>query len=76
MLVGESSRFPNDPDDVDQTWTWAPLFSSKVSGVTRLNGLAITIPRLNAPMLRPDPPIQSEATVAKGGRCGTTIRST
>jgi len=67
MLVGETSRFPHDPDAIDQTWTRALRFSSTLPGTTRLNGFALTIPRLNAGLLSPDPPPQNGATVAKGG---------
>jgi prepilin-type processing-associated H-X9-DG protein len=67
MFVGETSRFPHDPDAIDQTWTRALRFSSTVSGTSRLNGFALTIPKLNAGLLSPDPPLQSAATIAKGG---------
>jgi prepilin-type N-terminal cleavage/methylation domain-containing protein/prepilin-type processing-associated H-X9-DG protein len=67
MFVGETSRFPQDPDAIDQTWTRALRFSSTVSGTSRLNGFALTIPKLNAKLLSPDPPLQNASTVAKGG---------
>jgi prepilin-type N-terminal cleavage/methylation domain-containing protein/prepilin-type processing-associated H-X9-DG protein len=67
MLVGETSRFKHDPDPLEQTWTRALRFTSTVPGTTRLNGFALTIPKLNANLLIPDPPSQSSATVATGG---------
>jgi prepilin-type N-terminal cleavage/methylation domain-containing protein/prepilin-type processing-associated H-X9-DG protein len=56
MYVGETARFKNDPDPVFQAWTRTAWFSSSLSGSTRLNGFATTVPAINAPFLNPDAP--------------------
>jgi len=56
LFVGETSRFLNDPDQVFNEWDRGLWFSSAQAGVTRPQGLALSIPKLNAQMLIPDPP--------------------
>jgi len=51
LFVGETSRFINDPDQVFNEWDRALWFSSAAAGVTRPQGLALTIPKINAPLL-------------------------
>ncbi len=57
FYVGESSRFLNDPDGTFfYSWTNDQRWPSSVPGVTRVDSLAWTIARPNAPMLIPDVP--------------------
>jgi prepilin-type N-terminal cleavage/methylation domain-containing protein/prepilin-type processing-associated H-X9-DG protein len=54
LLIGESSRFPNDPDPFFNEWTWADYLKSKIPGVHRPQAMATTVPRINAPLRKPD----------------------
>jgi prepilin-type N-terminal cleavage/methylation domain-containing protein/prepilin-type processing-associated H-X9-DG protein len=55
LLIGEFSRFARDPDDIYNVWNAAlPLQSTKYLGVTRPQGLATTVPRINADLRIPD----------------------
>jgi prepilin-type N-terminal cleavage/methylation domain-containing protein/prepilin-type processing-associated H-X9-DG protein len=57
FYVGEQSRFLNDPDGTFfSSWTNDQWWGSSVNGVSRVDALAWTIARPNAPMLIPDPP--------------------
>ncbi len=56
LLVGETSRFKNDPDAPFNEWNVGIWFGSALPGVTRVQALAFTIPKLNWPMLVPDAP--------------------
>ncbi len=57
IMVGEFARFSNDPDGIFNVWnTSLPIGSPKQPGVTRPQGLATTVPRLNAKLRNPDYP--------------------
>jgi prepilin-type N-terminal cleavage/methylation domain-containing protein len=57
VLLGEFARFPNDPDSAFNLWNNSLYYSSQaVIGVTRPQGLATTVPRINARMRIPDYP--------------------
>jgi prepilin-type N-terminal cleavage/methylation domain-containing protein/prepilin-type processing-associated H-X9-DG protein len=56
LFVGETARFPNDPDQVFNEWDRGLWFSSALAGTTRPQGLALTIPKINAQILVPDSP--------------------
>ncbi|HEV3162865.1 MAG TPA: DUF1559 domain-containing protein [Isosphaeraceae bacterium] len=56
IMVGESSRFKNDPDPALNEWNWTLWFGSALPGVTRTQGLATAVPRINAHLMVPDPP--------------------
>jgi prepilin-type N-terminal cleavage/methylation domain-containing protein/prepilin-type processing-associated H-X9-DG protein len=60
LLVGEFARFLNDPDTIFNVWNTAlPIESPTKPGVTRLNGLMTTVPKLNAGLRIPDYPQSS-----------------
>jgi prepilin-type processing-associated H-X9-DG protein len=60
ILVGEFARFVNDPDTIFNDWNIAlPIESPTTPGVTRPNGLATTVPELNAKLMVPDYPQSS-----------------
>ena len=54
LFVGETSRFKNDPDQVFNEWNRGLWFGSSQAGVTRPQGLAVTVPKINAAMQIPD----------------------
>ena len=55
LFVGETSRYNNDPDgNFFYSWSNDIWWGSNVAGVSRINSLALTIARPNAPMLVPD----------------------
>jgi len=57
ILVGETSRYKNDPDTAFNQWTRGARFGSSLgSGVTRFQGLAFSVAKLNAAPLVPDDP--------------------
>lgn len=56
FMVGEFARFKNDPDTVFNEWNRALWFGSAMPGVTRPEGLATTVPKLNANLMVPDAP--------------------
>jgi prepilin-type N-terminal cleavage/methylation domain-containing protein/prepilin-type processing-associated H-X9-DG protein len=56
ILVGETARFKNDPDQVFNEWNRALRFGSSLAGVTRFQGLALCVPKINADLLVPDAP--------------------
>ena len=49
ITVGEFARFKNDPDQIFQSWSRHGWFGSALAGSTRPNGLASSVPRINAP---------------------------
>lgn len=51
MLIGEFSRYINDPDAIFNTWSRAAWFGSSAPNSTRPEGLGSTVPRMNAPFL-------------------------
>jgi prepilin-type N-terminal cleavage/methylation domain-containing protein/prepilin-type processing-associated H-X9-DG protein len=51
IAVGETSRFKNDPDSQFNSWSRALWFGSAAAGSTRPQGLASTVPRMNAAFL-------------------------
>ena len=51
LAVGETSRFQNDPDMIFNSWSRGLWFASAAPGSDRPQGLASTVPRLNAPFL-------------------------
>ena len=55
IFLGETSRFINDPDTVFNTWSRAMYFGSSLPGVTRPQGTASSVPRLNASIAIPQP---------------------
>jgi prepilin-type N-terminal cleavage/methylation domain-containing protein/prepilin-type processing-associated H-X9-DG protein len=54
LLIGEFARFRNDPDQEFNEWTSALYFQSALLGVTRPQGLATTVPQINAGLAVPD----------------------
>jgi prepilin-type processing-associated H-X9-DG protein len=57
IMVGEFARFPNDPDEIFNVWNVAlPFQSPSNPAVTRPQGLATTVPKLNAHLRIPDFP--------------------
>jgi prepilin-type N-terminal cleavage/methylation domain-containing protein/prepilin-type processing-associated H-X9-DG protein len=54
MFVGETARFKNDPDQVFNTWSRSEYFGSSLSGVTRIQGFAMTAAKINANLMVPD----------------------
>ena len=56
LLVGEFARFRDDPDQIFNEWTSAIYYWSTEPGVTRPQGLATAVPRINAPLSIPDVP--------------------
>ncbi len=57
MLMGELSRFSDDPDPMVNNWNVAlPISSPSTPGVTRPQSLSTTVPRLNADLRIPDFP--------------------
>jgi prepilin-type N-terminal cleavage/methylation domain-containing protein/prepilin-type processing-associated H-X9-DG protein len=55
FFVGETSRYNNDPDGTFfYSWSNDIWWGSEVAGVSRINALASTIARPNAPILVPD----------------------
>ncbi len=55
FFVGETSRYNNDPDGTFfYSWSNDIWWGSEVPGVSRINALASTIARPNAPILVPD----------------------
>jgi prepilin-type processing-associated H-X9-DG protein len=59
FLIGEFARFPKDPDAPFNQWSSALWYQSIVPGVTRPQGQATAVPRINAPMRLPDYPTTS-----------------
>ena len=49
ISVGETSRFKNDPDAIFNSWSRALWFGSAAPNSTRPEGLASTVPAINAP---------------------------
>ncbi|MBI1325437.1 DUF1559 domain-containing protein [bacterium] len=56
IIVGETSRFLNDPDQVFNSWSRALWFGSALAGTTRPQGLASVAPKINAKIAVPEPP--------------------
>jgi prepilin-type N-terminal cleavage/methylation domain-containing protein/prepilin-type processing-associated H-X9-DG protein len=55
LYIGETSRYKNDPDGTFfYSWSNDIWWGSSVAGVSRLQSLASTIARPNAPLLIPD----------------------
>jgi len=54
LFVGETSRFKNDPDAIMNEWNRTLWFGSSHAGVTRIQGIALAVPRINAPLAIPD----------------------
>ncbi len=54
IIVGETSRFINDPDQIFNSWSRALWFGSALSGVSRPQGLASVVPKLNAKIQIPE----------------------
>lgn len=59
LMVGEFSRFRNDPDKLFNQWNSALYYGSAMAGVTRPQGLATSVPRINADLRLPDYPQSS-----------------
>jgi prepilin-type N-terminal cleavage/methylation domain-containing protein/prepilin-type processing-associated H-X9-DG protein len=55
IFVGETDRFRNDPDQVFNEWNRGLWFGSALAGTTRLQGIALVIPKINANILVPEP---------------------
>ena len=55
MFVGEVSRFRQDPDPIFGFWTNAGWYGTSISTVSRLTGMASTVPKPNASMLLNEP---------------------
>jgi prepilin-type processing-associated H-X9-DG protein len=56
FLIGEFARFSKDPDAPFNQWSSALWYQSIVPGVTRPQGQATSVPRINAQMRLPDYP--------------------
>jgi prepilin-type processing-associated H-X9-DG protein len=57
LLIGEFARFANDPDTMFNSWSSARVIQSPTNaGITRPQGLATTVPRINAKLRIPDWP--------------------
>jgi prepilin-type N-terminal cleavage/methylation domain-containing protein len=57
LLIGEFARFMADPDTIFNVWNVAlPIQSPTEPAVTRPQGLATTVPKLNARLRNPDYP--------------------
>ncbi len=55
MLIGEFAKFMGDTDTIFNTWSRAAWFGSPTyAGTSRPEGLASTVPRMNAPLLLND----------------------
>ena len=67
LFVGETSRFINDPDQVFNEWDRGLWFSSAAAGVTRPQGLALVLPKINAQLMIPDAPTESGAACNSPG---------
>jgi prepilin-type N-terminal cleavage/methylation domain-containing protein/prepilin-type processing-associated H-X9-DG protein len=48
IFVGEFARYKNDPDQVFNTWSRSLWFSSALANTTRPEGLASSVPKINA----------------------------
>jgi prepilin-type processing-associated H-X9-DG protein len=59
ILLGEFARFPHDPDVSFNEWTSALYYASVLPGVSRPQGLATSVPRINAGLRIPDYPASS-----------------
>jgi prepilin-type N-terminal cleavage/methylation domain-containing protein/prepilin-type processing-associated H-X9-DG protein len=66
MLVGEFSRYINDPDQIFNTWSRAAWFGSNAPSSTRPEALASTVPRMNAPFLLSDASLYSPSLSPDG----------
>jgi len=55
IFAGETSRFKNDPDKIFNTWTRALWFGSTLAPLSRLQGLAFPVPRINANLWTGEP---------------------
>ncbi len=64
LFVGEFSRFKNDPDPFMNIWSRVFRPPSSIFGVTRPQGLASVVPRINAPLMEPDYPPPRDSTAA------------
>jgi prepilin-type processing-associated H-X9-DG protein len=62
LLIGEFARFADDPDPPFNQWSSALWYQSYATGVTRPQGLATAVPRINASMLSPDYPSSNPIT--------------
>ncbi|WP_422926358.1 DUF1559 domain-containing protein [Singulisphaera sp. PoT] len=54
ILIGEFSRFRNDPDRIFNQWNSALYYNSGMTGVTRPQGLATSVPTINQNLRVPD----------------------
>ncbi len=54
IIVGEAGRYINDPDQVFMTWSRALWFGSALAGVSRPQGMASVVPKLNAQIQIPE----------------------
>jgi prepilin-type N-terminal cleavage/methylation domain-containing protein/prepilin-type processing-associated H-X9-DG protein len=60
LMIGEFARFANDPDLIFNVWNVAlPIQSPTTPAVTRPQGQATAVPKLNAPLRNPDYPQSS-----------------
>jgi len=62
FLMGEFSRFPNDPDPSLNVWSRAFRTPSSIVGVTRPQVLASAVPQINADLKIPDNPPPDDPT--------------
>jgi prepilin-type processing-associated H-X9-DG protein len=56
VYVGETSRFKGETEQIFNTWTRSLWFGTSVPGVTRVQGIAYTVPKINANLMIPDAP--------------------
>jgi len=68
LFYGETARFKNDPDKIFNSWSRGLWFGSALSGVTRPQGLATTVPKINAAMVNPDVPTTDPVAWASDAR--------
>jgi len=53
ILIGEFARFKNDPDQIFNSWSRAEYFGSNLAGVTRIQAMATSAPKINAGLAVP-----------------------
>jgi prepilin-type N-terminal cleavage/methylation domain-containing protein len=57
LLIGEFARFRDDPDTIFNVWNTALWIQSPTTpGISRPQGMATTVPRINAKLRNPDYP--------------------
>jgi len=65
IAIGETSRFINDPDSEWNSWSRGLYFGSSypAPNTTRPQGLASSVPRINAPFMPSDQPLANSSQI-------------